>query len=142
MTDTTTILKTMFFKAARETVWAFLTETNKLATWFHPTALDLAEGEEYLCVRTANDGAVVPQIWGRVLEMDRPSKLIMTFEIAPFEGRETVVTWILEEASGGTRLTLKHEGIAEASGAAALNLLLALDHGWDEHLDGLRKSAI
>jgi len=44
---TTTINKTVFFNASRETVWAYLTEKDKLAQWFPPAENDLLEGEEY-----------------------------------------------------------------------------------------------
>ncbi|MCR9139139.1 MAG: SRPBCC domain-containing protein [Alphaproteobacteria bacterium] len=141
MTDTTTtITKTVFLDASRETVWSFLTNKDKLAKWFHPAKSDLASGEDYSLIRTTDDGASVPIIWGRVLDMDAPSKLVYTFIIDPFDGAETTVTWILDDAAGGTRLTLIHEGIAKAAGAASMQLLMALDHGWDEHLDHLRKS--
>ncbi len=49
----------------------------------------------------------------------------------------TTVTWLLEEALGGTRLTLHHEGIGAAAGDAAHSLLMALDAGWDAHLVAL-----
>jgi len=140
MTDTTTITKTVFFNASRDTVWSFLTNKDKLAKWFHPAKADLAAGEEYALIRTTDDGKTVPLIWGRVLEMNAPDKLVYTFVIDPFGGAETTVTWILEEAAGGTRLSLTHEGVAEAAGSATMRLLLALDDGWDEHLDRLRKS--
>lgn len=140
MTDTTTITKSAFFNASRDTVWSFLTNKDKLAKWFHPAEADLREGEKYTLIRKTDDGAQVPLIWGHVLEMDVPSKLVYTFVIDPFDGAETTVTWILEEAAGGTRLTLTHDGIAEAAGSAAMGLLMSLDHGWDEHLDRLRKS--
>lgn len=138
---TTTILKTVFINAPNETVWEFLTDKDKLALWFHPAQADLKEGERYALIRKADDGATVKQIWGTVLKMDPPNTLIYTFIIAPFEDKETTVTWILEEAAGGTRLSLKHEGIAEAVGHAAPQLLAALDQGWDVHLGDLRKTA-
>jgi uncharacterized protein YndB with AHSA1/START domain len=138
---TTTISKTVFFNASRATVWSFLTDKDKLAQWFHPAEADLTEGEDYALVRKTDDGLSVRQIWGRVLKMEAPSKLVYTFVIDPFNGAETTVTWVLEEAAGGTRLSLTHEGVAEATGNAAMQLLMALDHGWDEHLDRLRKSA-
>lgn len=141
MTDTTTITKSIFFNASRDTVWSFLTDKDKLAKWFHPAKANLAIGEEYALTRMADDGAKVPLIWGRVLEMDAPNRLVYTFVIGPFDGAETTVTWTLEEAAGGTRLSLTHEGIAEATGPAAMQLLMSLDHGWDEHLDRLRNSA-
>lgn len=141
MSNVTTIRKTIFFDASRETVWAFLTEKEKLAQWFHPAEKDFSVGEDYVCLETKDDGEPVPIIWGRVLEMNPPEKLVTTFVINPFEGAETTVTWLLENAAGGTRLTLHHEGIAEAAGPAALPFLTALDQGWDKHFEGWRNAA-
>ncbi|MEP3280275.1 MAG: SRPBCC domain-containing protein [Stappiaceae bacterium] len=140
MTKTTTISKTVFFNAGRETVWAFLTDKDKLGAWYHPARADLKQGEKYELIKKTDDSGQ-PIIWGKVLTMDPPSKLVTTFVIGPFDGAETTVTWILEEAAGGTRLSLTHEGIAEATGPAAMQLLMALDDGWDEHLGSLRKAA-
>ncbi len=140
MTDVTTIFKTVFFNAPRETVWSFLTDKDRLGEWYHPAEADLVQGEDYALVRKTDDGASVRQVWGRVLAMDPPNKLVTTFVIGPFGDAETTVTWVLEEAAGGTRLSLTHEGIAEAAGPAAIQLLMALDHGWDKHLDTFRQS--
>lgn len=137
----TTIRKTVFFKASRETVWAFLTEKEKLAQWFHPPEKDLAAGEDYALMRSKDDGSKSKLIWGRVLTMEAPEKLVYSFIIDPFNGAETIVTWVLEEAVGGTRLSLTHEGVAEAAGAATMQMLLSLDAGWDEHLESLRRAA-
>lgn len=134
----TTISKTYVFAASRETVWSFLTEKDKLAQWFHPATADLTEGEAYALVEKQKDGSEVKQCWGTVLEMDKPSTLVYSFTLGPLNGAMTTVTWTLEEIQNGTRLTLKHEGIEEAAGEAAIGLLLALDKGWDEHVDSLR----
>lgn len=135
----TSINKSCFFAAPRETVWAFLTEKDKLAQWFHPSTADLVEGEDYQLVKKGSD-PVEPILWGTVLKMDKPLTLIYTFTFDAFNGATTTVTWTLEEISGGTRLTLKHEGISEAAGEASMGLLMALDKGWDEHFDTLRGS--
>lgn len=140
MTNVTTITKTVFFNASPETVWLFLTDKDKLGEWYHPAENDLEIGKDYALYRLADDGAKVRQIWGRVVEMSAPCKLVTTFIIDPFEGNETTITWILEKAAGGTRLSLTHEGIAEATGSAAMHLLMALDNGWDKHLGDLRES--
>ncbi len=137
----TTIRKTVFFNASRETVWAFLTEQDKLAQWFHRPGKDLADGEDYALIRADDDGSKGPIIWGRVISMEAPSKLVTSFIITPFGGTETIVTWVLEEAAGGTRLSLTHEGVAEAAGAETLRMLMSLDRGWDEHLETMRKAA-
>ncbi|NNE85289.1 MAG: SRPBCC domain-containing protein [Alphaproteobacteria bacterium] len=135
---TTTITKSAFFHASRETVWEFLTNKDKLGEWYYPAEADFVEGEDYCLYRVDDTGAKVPQITGRVIELKAPVKLVTTFVIGPFNGAETTITWTLEEAADGTRLLLTHEGIAEAAGAAAMHLLMALDDGWDKHLADLR----
>jgi uncharacterized protein YndB with AHSA1/START domain len=134
------LVKTVWFAAPRETVWDFLTEADKLAKWFHRAEADLEQGKDYALVATGDDGRPVRQCWGTVLEMDPPVRLVTTFTIKPLAGAMTTVTWRLEEAQGGTRLTLEHDGICAAAGDAALGLLTALDKGWDVHLDGLRNA--
>jgi uncharacterized protein YndB with AHSA1/START domain len=140
MSDTT-ITKTIFLNADAETVWAFLTDKDKLAEWFHPADSDLEQGSDYALIGQADDGTSVKKCWGSVVESKRPEKLVYTFTIEPFGGAMTTVTWRLVEASGSTRLTLEHEGISEAAGDAALPLLMALDAGWDAHLGRLRDAA-
>lgn len=134
----TTINKSCFFAASRETVWAFLTDKDKLAQWFHPATADLAEGEDYALVKKEDDGTDTKICWGKVLEMDKPSTLVYTFTVGPLDSAMTTVTWTLDEIPDGTRLTLKHEGISKAAGDAAIGLLMGLDQGWDKHLNTLR----
>lgn len=133
-----TITKTIFFKAPRKTVWSFLTRKEKLAIWFHPPKKDLAVNEDYSLDEQQEDGSTKAQCWGKVLEMDEPSRMVWSFTIKPLDGAMTTVTWDLEEAHGGTCLTLTHKGIGKAAGEAALGLFCALDHGWDVHLTKLR----
>jgi uncharacterized protein YndB with AHSA1/START domain len=132
------INKSIFFAASRETVWSFLTDKDKLGLWFHPAEANLAEGQDYSLISTADDGTINKQCWGTVLEMDAPAHLKHTFTIKPLGGALTNVTWTLEEINGGTKLSLTHEGISAAAGEAAMGLLLALDAGWDKHLGSLR----
>jgi len=130
--------KTVFIDAPADTVWAYLTDKDKLGQWFHPAREDLQLNEEYE-LYDQNDAERADRIcWGNVLEMDRPHRLVYTFTVKPLNGALTTVTWTIEPASGGTRLTLVHEGVAEAAGEAALGLLRALDKGWDEHFGRLR----
>lgn len=139
MSDTT-INKSCFLAAPRETVWAFLTEKDKLAQWFHPAIADLVEGEDYKLVEKGIDDSEAGICWGTVIKMDKLAKLVYTFTIQPLNGAMTTVTWTLKEIEGGTKLTLKHEGVSKATGEAAMGLLMALDKGWDEHLATMRNS--
>lgn len=131
------IVKTVFFKASQETVWAFLTESEKLAQWFHRTDADLETGRDYALLIDRDDGSADKICWGKVLEMVPPSRLVYSFTFKGLKDVVTTVTWTLEEALGGTRLTLLHEGIA-AAGPEALGFISSLDAGWDEHFSKLR----
>lgn len=134
---TTTINKSIFLAAPRETVWQYLTDKSKLGEWFHPAADNLVEGKPYALLGDANDSES-KMCWGEVLTANEPSTLVYTFTIKPLGGAMSTVSWTLEEAAGGTRVTLVHEGLGEAAGDAALGLLTALDEGWDKHFSKLR----
>ncbi len=131
---TQTITKTLFFKAPPARVWAFLTKKDKLAQWFHPARADLAAGADYALLADGSPDAE-PLCWGTVTHWQPPRRLVYSFTAKPFEGVLSTVTWQLEDALGGTRLTLTHEGV---TGAKALALLMGLDKGWDEHFGRLR----
>lgn len=135
--NSTTINKSLFLNAPRETVWAYLTDKGKLGDWFHAADADLTEGKPYALLGDASDGDS-KLCWGDVLSAKKPSLLSYTFTIKPMGGAITNVNWTLEDAAGGTRISLTHEGIGEAGGDAALGLLMALDAGWDKHFTKLR----
>ena len=133
-----TINKSIFLSASPETVWAFLTDKDKLAIWFFSAEADLKDQQDYALIETADDGSVTKKCWGKVLEMKAPSHLKYTFTIAPMNGAMTTVTWTLEEVQGGTKLSMIHEGLGAPAGDPELNILTALDGGWDKHLAHLR----
>ncbi len=134
----TTINKSIFLAVSRETVWEYLTDKDKLGEWFHPAADDLVEGKPFsLLSDTADKESKI--CWGDVLSARKPSFLSYTFTIKPLGAAMTTVNWTLEEAAGGTKVTVVHEGIGEAAGEAALGLLMALDNGWDKHFAKLRE---
>ena len=135
--NATTINKSIFIAATREIVWDYLTDKDKLGQWFHPAAENLVEGKPYVLLGDVSDSNS-RMCWGDVLSANKPSSLTYTFTIKPLGDAMTTVYWTLEEAAGGTRVTLVHEGIGEAAGEAALGLLMALDKGWDEHFGKLR----
>lgn len=126
--------KSVFVAAPPATVWRFLIDADKLSKWYNLVDNDLKLGEEYRLYKLDEAGEKATLVTGRVLEMDEPHKLVTTFIVGPFEGRETTVTWHLEDEANGTRLTLEHEGIEAAAGDAAVPLLEALSKGWDGHL--------
>jgi len=136
--SSTTINKSIFLSAPKELVWEFLTDKDKLGLWFHPAAANLEQGKPYVLLSDVTD-AESKVCWGEVLTADKPNSLSYTFTVGPLGGAMTTVHWKLEDAAGGTRVSLVHDGVDDAAGDAALGLLMALDNGWDEHFAKLRK---
>ena len=134
MTDTI-LRKSIYLRASPAQVWAYLTDPAKLAIWFHKPETALVEGEYEMFGTESGDRLM----WGEVLVAEPFSRLEYTFTIAPMGDRTSTVKWLLEEVAGGTRLSLRHEGLPQ--GEEAFGLTLALDKGWDDHLARMRASA-
>ena len=133
MTDTI-LQKTIFLKAAPAKVWDYLTDPEKLALWFHKPKTSLVEGEYEMFGTESGDRLM----WGNVLVAEPFKRLEYTFTIAPMGDQTSTVKWTLEEVEGGTKLSLRHEGLPQ--GKEAFDLALALDKGWDDHLARMRAS--
>ncbi|WP_166415458.1 SRPBCC family protein [Cochlodiniinecator piscidefendens] len=133
MTETV-LHKTIYLKATPAQVWAYLTDPDKLAIWFHKPTAPLNEGDyEMFGAESGNK-----LMWGTVLKADPFTHLEYTFTIAPMGGATSTVKWQIEEVDGGTRLSLTHEGLPQ--GGEAFGLLLSLDKGWEEHMARMRVS--
>lgn len=133
---TETILrKSIYLRATPAQVWAWLTDPDKLAIWFHKPQTALVEGD-YEMFGTESGERL---IWGKVLVAEPFSRLEYTFSITPMGGQTSTVKWNLAEVPGGTNLSLRHEGLPQ--GAEAFGLTLALDKGWDDHLARMRTAA-
>jgi len=129
----TTINKSIYLKADKPTVWAFLTEIDKVKIWFHRYDTDLAAGRDYKIFGQESGDQLG---FGTVLRAEPHDLLEYTFAIGPMQGASSTVTWTLEQAVGGTRLNLEHSGLSDD--AEAFGLILALDAGWDEHMGRMR----
>ena len=134
MTDTI-LEKSIYLKATSSQVWAYLTEPEKLATWFHKPKSALVEGSYEMFGTESGDKLM----WGDVLIAEPFTLLEYTFIIAPMGDNSSTVKWTLEEVAGGIKLSLRHEGLPQ--GEDAFGLTLALDKGWDDHLLRMRASA-
>ena len=133
MTDTV-LQKTIYLKAAPAKVWEYLIDPEKLAIWFHKPKAALTEGAYEMFGAESGDRLM----WGELLVAEPFTRLEYTFSIAPMAGRSSTVKWALEEVAGGTKLSLRHEGLPQ--GEEAFGLALALDKGWDDHLARMRAS--
>jgi len=72
--STSTLIKTIIIDAPRETVWSYLTEKDKLATWFHPADKDFIAGEDYALLKNSDGGLTDDNkiCWGTVISMSPP----------------------------------------------------------------------
>ncbi|MFK7878592.1 SRPBCC domain-containing protein [Roseobacter sp.] len=127
--------KTIYLRASRSEVWAFLTEPEKLAQWFHAPKQILAEGAKLEMFGTTSGDLL---IWGEVKVAREPEYLEHTFTVKPMGDAVSLVKWTLAEVPGGTQLSLEHLGLPAA--AEAFDLILALDNGWDKHFIQMREA--
>ncbi|AXI41725.1 SRPBCC domain-containing protein [Sulfitobacter sp. SK011] len=132
MTDTT-IRKSIYLQASREVVWDYLTQPDKLATWFHAPKTPLAEGKALEMFGTESGDKL---IWGDVKVARAPEYLEYSFTVKPMGDAVSTVKWTLETVAGGTKLSLEHVGLPQ--GTDAFGLTLALDKGWDDHISRMR----
>ena len=131
----TVLRKSIYLKATPAQVWAYLTDPDKLAIWFHKPATPMVEGPYEMFGTDSGDKLM----WGEVLVADPFKRLEYTFTIKPMGDAISTVRWQLEDVPGGTNLSLHHEGLPQ--GADAFGLTLALDKGWDDHLARMRADA-
>lgn len=124
-----------------ETVWAFLTESDRRARWLAGGEWDLTPGGRAELIFN-NDDLSAPGDWppqryeemsgtqrfdGRILEVDPPRRLVLQWHESG--GEFSVVTFLLTPVGERVRLTLTHTcivGETVQTGAAA---------GWHTHLD-------
>ena len=129
----TTINKSIYLKANKQQVWAYLTEVEKVKVWFHRYDADLAEGQDYK-IFGQDSGNELGH--GTVIRAEPHDLLEYSFAIGPMQSGSSTVKWTLEDVPGGTRLNLEHSGLSDE--AEGFGLVLALDKGWDEHLGRMR----
>jgi uncharacterized protein YndB with AHSA1/START domain len=125
------IERQMTFPAARDDVWAAITEPDQISKWFGSEAeLDLRPGGEGVFRWDEIEVRVV------VEEVTPPSRFSYRWEPSqtPAGGPTTLVVFDLEEIDGGTRLSLVESGFAALQpGSRKEN-----EFGWDEELGHLR----
>ena len=89
MTDTI-LRKSIYLRASQAQVWAYLTDPDKLAIWFHKPETTLVEGEYEMFGTESGDRLM----WGKVLVAEPFSRLEYTFTIAPMGDRTSTVKWL------------------------------------------------
>ena len=130
---TNVLRKNIYLRATKAQVWAYLTDPDKLAIWFHKPTETLTEGSDYEMHGVQSGDKLM---WGKVTKSQPHDQLEYTFTIAPMGDAVSTVSWTLTEVAGGTQLSLEHSGLPQ--GEDAFGLTLALDKGWDDHMARMR----
>lgn len=119
------------FKAAPEKVWRAITHPEALKRWMAPSdafkipvaEADAKVGGRYRIVMHSPDGEV-HDVSGVYREIVPNRKLVYTWAWKSAPERESLVTFELRAAGGGTELTLRHEQFFDEEARDRHN------HGW------------
>lgn len=134
MAGESAVIDVMYIEATAERVWDALTDADLTASyWGHSNVSDDWQvGSEWRHVRL--DGSGVADVVGRVVESDRPRRLVTTWALpdgGPDAPDASRVTFAIEAFDGIVRLTVTHEGLGEADRREAA-------HGWAAVLSNLK----
>ncbi|MEU6069760.1 MULTISPECIES: ArsR/SmtB family transcription factor [Streptomyces] len=123
-----------YIRAAAEQVWQALTDADLTARyWGHANVSDWQPGSPWEHRRVDGSGAV--DVVGRVLEVEPPTRLVITFEDSPDaeQPREpSVVTFLVEPHQDIVRLTVTHENLPN------LDMYKGISQGWPAVLANLK----
>ncbi len=134
-TDTAvpTYVYVTYIRASAEQVWEALTDADLTAEyWGHANVSDWQPGSTWEHRRGDRSGS--PDIVGQVLEAERPSRLVMTFESPDADPStpKSVVTMALEPHQDIVRLTVTHENLPN------VGMLEGISNGWPAVLSNLK----
>jgi uncharacterized protein YndB with AHSA1/START domain len=125
------IVLTIQTPASPGAAWAALTEPERIADWFTDASPLGGVGDAYRL--DFGEGSVVEGVVRHVEPGRTFAHTWIWVDVDPVQ--ETLVTWSVEPADGGARITLTHEGWAEAG----LDEAARDDHEayWSGYLDDL-----
>jgi uncharacterized protein YndB with AHSA1/START domain len=140
MTDTREIVVDEVFPHAPGIIWKALTTTELIGRWLMmPTGFEPTKGNHFT-FQTTPAGEWDGVIHCQVLEATPNERLVYAWRgghegNAEYGSRlETIVTWTLARADGGTRLRLVHSGFRAPHNAFAFK---RMSEGWPKVLEKL-----
>jgi uncharacterized protein YndB with AHSA1/START domain len=112
-----------------ETVWAALTDPERLADWsMGPAEVEPRKGGKIILM-----GGRMPVMSGRILTWEPPRLLEYSWEIGQGDPSDCYVRWELTPAGDGTDLVLEHRNMA----MAVMHQRLSGWHAFTEQLDAV-----
>lgn len=122
-----------FLKHPIEKVWNAISDGSEISKWFMQSTLQPTPGAAYEATGKPQDDWD-GRIYGEVVEVEPPHKLVHTFQTNELECPMRV-TWTLEERTGGTLLILLHEDFDKLSNAEFM--FRDISGGWNYHVENL-----
>lgn len=123
-----------YIRASAEQVWQALTDADLTTRyWGHANVSDWQAGSAWEHRRV--DGSDKVDVFGKVLETEPPTRLVITFDDAPDaeSPREpSVVTFLVEPHQDIVRLTVTHENLPNQE------MLAGISSGWPAVLANLK----
>ncbi|MFI1728312.1 ArsR/SmtB family transcription factor [Streptomyces acidicola] len=134
MTDKPTFVYVIYIESTPEKVWDALTDADLTAAyWGHSNVSDWKPGSRWEHVRT--DGSGTADVVGRVVESERPTRLVTTWVAPDEEGQEdkcSRVTFDIRRHAEIVRLTVTHEDLPDEGARADVA------SGWPAVLSNLK----
>ena len=127
--------------APRELVWKALTEPDRIPRWWGPRdtsttveTMDVRPGGTWRWISHSSEGDA--PFTGEYLEVVPPERLVYTemFDIEPYnQGEPAVVTTVLEDVDGRTRITSRSRfpSVEGIEAALATGMLSGAIETWD-----------
>jgi DNA-binding transcriptional ArsR family regulator/uncharacterized protein YndB with AHSA1/START domain len=113
MSDKPSYVYVIYIESTPETVWDTLTDADLTAGyWGHRNVSDWQPGSRWQHVRT--DGSGVADVVGRVVESERPTRLVTTWAAPEDEARperHSRVTYDIQPHADIVKLTVTHEDL-------------------------------
>jgi uncharacterized protein YndB with AHSA1/START domain len=135
---------------------AFELFTDRFGEWWPKDSHHIMEGPAAEVVLEAREGGRWYERaegggecdWGRVLEVDRPNRIVLAWQLTPEfkfdpdESRATEVEVTFEPGDGGTRVTLEHRGFeVHGEAGAAMRDSVGGDRGWGQLMELYKNAA-
>jgi len=121
----------MFYPQPVAQVWAALTSAEALAAWLMPNNFEPRVGHRFT-FRTTPDQFWDGTVYCEVVALEKPQRVAYTWQNTASH-LDTLVTFTLEPAAGGTHLRLEHSGFA-SGGTAGLTVRDLLASGWSPRI--------
>jgi uncharacterized protein YndB with AHSA1/START domain len=144
-TDLSRIDRTIDIQAPPERVWRALTDIRELSAWFQVAIEGSIEAGNEVWMTSVHPGHEGQRFRVRIVELTPPRRVVWQWHPGEVDPRvdysrepRTTVTFTLEPAAGGTRLSVSETGFDEISLERRAKVYRDDSQGWTEVLVWLR----